>query len=211
MHCMLTTSQDRAKFVVRAVANPAELEQLWMLDRAAYAQASITYEQFLGWWNAFPPGLKALFSDSKVMGAIGIWPLSDQWATRFKNGQTREAELPPEMLRAFQNSAAKAWYCSGIVLKPELRKSPAIQCLLTRALKQWLEDGHTEYPLELLALAYSDSGEALLKRSGFLRLQNASCMADGFPLYGVQLPSKMESLRVFNRTPVKLIILLNMG
>ena len=39
--------------------------------------ASITYERFREWWSSLPLGLSALFFRNRVMGAIGIWSLSD--------------------------------------------------------------------------------------------------------------------------------------
>ena len=49
------------------------LQSSWAIDKAAYGEASITYEH---WWTSFPLGLWALFYQKRVMGAIGIWPLS---------------------------------------------------------------------------------------------------------------------------------------
>jgi hypothetical protein len=48
----------------------------------------------------------------------------------------------------------------------------------------------------MLALAYSAEGKALLERFSFLRLQNASAMPDGYPLYGItfQSASELENL-----------------
>lgn len=78
---------------VRYIRSTAELEDLWEIDNAAYGEASITYEKFQDWWFSYPAGLHALFFRTRVMGAIGIWPLSARLAELFTNGRIKESQL----------------------------------------------------------------------------------------------------------------------
>ena len=98
---------------MRYIQSTAELEDLWEIDNAAYGEASITYEKFRDWWFSYPPGLHALFFRTRVMGAIGIWPLSARYAELFRNGRIKESQLNGRAMRPFMNTPAQSWYIMG--------------------------------------------------------------------------------------------------
>ena len=125
-------ADDRQQLRVGPVRSPAELEDLWAIDNAAYAEASITYERFQDWWSSFPLGLRALFFKNRVMGAIGIWPLSNRCARLLKSAQLKESQLMGRTMRGYIDSPARFWYVSGIVLRPQLVGSRAIKVLLSQ-------------------------------------------------------------------------------
>jgi hypothetical protein len=80
----------------------AELHDLWAIDREAYGEASITYEKFEDWWRSFPSGLRAIFFRTRVMGAIGIWPLSSSCAGLLKAARLKESEITGRRMRVFK-------------------------------------------------------------------------------------------------------------
>jgi hypothetical protein len=90
---------DHPQLRVGPVRSPAELEDLWAIDKAAYEEASITYDRFHEWWSSFPLGLRALFFRNRVMGAIGIWPLSDRFGRLLKSAQLKESQLIGRTMR----------------------------------------------------------------------------------------------------------------
>lgn len=63
------------------------------IDRAAYGETSISFERFLDWWSAFPRGSQALFFGERILGALGLWPLSDAGAGALKAGRVKQAEV----------------------------------------------------------------------------------------------------------------------
>jgi hypothetical protein len=77
----------------------AELHDLWAIDSEAYGQASITYEKFEDWWRSYPAGLWAIFFRTRVMGAIGIWPLSTSCAGLLKAARLKESEISGRQMR----------------------------------------------------------------------------------------------------------------
>jgi hypothetical protein len=85
--------------------------------------------------------------------------------------------------------SSQVWYISGIVLRDELVGGRTIRVLLPAALNSWVKLP-IQYPCELLALASSKEGEALLNRFNFIRMQNAHAMPDAFPLYGIEINSR---------------------
>src|SRR5271165_1202242 len=177
---------------VGPVRSPAELEDLWATDSAAYGEASITYERFQDWWSSFPLGLRALFFQNRVMGAIGIWPLSNRCARLLKSAQLRESQLIGRMMRRHLEQPPRFWYVSGLVLRPQLSGSRAIRLLLSQGIGFWLKSPNMTYPCELLALAYSAQGQALLERFNFFRVQNAAAMPDHVPLFCLELDNREQ-------------------
>jgi hypothetical protein len=155
----------------------AELHDLWAIDREAYGEASITYEKFEDWWRSFASGLRAIFFRNRVMGAIGIWPLSSSCAGLLKAARLKESEITGRQMRVFRDVAARYWYVSGIVLRPELIGGRAIRILLSHGVGSWLSSANIQFPSELLALAYSKKGEALLDGFNFFKVQNACMIA----------------------------------
>jgi hypothetical protein len=75
----------------------------------------------------------------------------------------KESEITGRQMRVFRDAPARYWYVSGIVLRPELIGCRAIRILLSHGVGSWLSSANIEFPSELLALAYSKQGQALLE------------------------------------------------
>jgi hypothetical protein len=56
----------------------------------------------------------------------------------------------------------------------------------------WVSSANIQFPSELLTLAYSKKGEALLEGFNFFKVQNACMMPDRVPLFGLQLADKQQ-------------------
>jgi hypothetical protein len=179
---------------VRHVRSSAELEDLWEIDNAAYGKASIAYEKFQDWWFSYPSGLHALFFRTRVMGAIGIWPLSARSAEIFTTGHLKESQLSGRAMRPFISGSTQFWYISGIVLRPELKGGRAIKILLSRGVGCWLTKAHIRFPCQLFALGYSEQGQALLGGFDFFKLRNAKAMPDEAPLFALQVSDRKQLL-----------------
>jgi hypothetical protein len=177
---------------VEAIRSPAELQELWAIDNAAYGEASITYEKFLDWWSSFPLGLWALFCQDRIVGAIGLWPMSVRTAAWLKSGKLKESQLSGAMMRRFVRKPARFWYVSGIVLLPQLAGSRAIRTLFSEGIGSWLRHTRIEFPCQLLALAYFAESEVLLEGFGFFRIQNATAMPDHVPLFCLELSTREQ-------------------
>ena len=126
------------------------------------------------------------------MGAIGIWPLSDRYGRLLKSAQLRESQLIGRMMRRHLEQPPRFWYLSGLVLRPQLSGSRAIRLLLSQGIGFWLKSPNIIFPCELLALAYSAQGQALLERFNFFRVQNAAAMPDHVPLFCLELDNREQ-------------------
>jgi hypothetical protein len=139
-----------------------------------------------------PLGLAGLVFSKPRYGAIGIWPLSNRCTRLLKTAQLKESQLIGRTMRSYLDSPARFWYVSGIVLRPQLIGSRAIRVLLSQDMGSWLKSPNIEFPGELLALAYSAQGQALLEGFNFFRIQNAAAMPDRVPLFGLELDTREQ-------------------
>ena len=95
-------------------------------------------------------------------------------------------------MRGYIDSPARFWYVSGIVLRPQLVGSRAIKVLMSQGIASCLKSPNIAFPCELLALAYSAHGQALLEGFNFFRIQNAAAMPDHVPLFGLELENREQ-------------------
>jgi hypothetical protein len=93
-------------------------------------------------------------------------------------------------MRAFREAPARYWYVSGIVLRPELIGGRAIRILMSHGVGSWLSTANIRFPYELLALASSKDGHALLEGFNFFKIQNATMMPDRVALFGLELADR---------------------
>jgi hypothetical protein len=75
--------------------------------------------------------------------------------------------------------------------------SRGIRILMSHGVGSWLSSANIQFPSELLAVAYSQKGEALLEGFNFFKIQNANMMPDCVPLFGLQLADKQQLVSFF--------------
>jgi hypothetical protein len=97
-------------------------------------------------------------------------------------------------MRTFIDASTQFWYISGIVLRSDLIGGRAIKILLSHGIGSWLASAHIHFPCELLALAYSEQGQALLEGFDFFKLQNSKAMPDRVPLFALQVSDREQLL-----------------
>jgi transcriptional regulator with XRE-family HTH domain len=190
-------SEDQIR--LGSIRSPAELRDLWAIDNTAYGDSNITFEHFLALWKAFPLGLRVLFFENQIMGAMGIWPVSSRWAEDLKSAHLEEADLDSRMVGRCARKPVRYWYVTGIVLRQQLIGTRGIKRLLRDGLNSWLTAAKIQFPCEILALAYSDYGRRLLERFSFFRIQDESIMPDKCGLYGLQIGSRAELVELLRK------------
>ena len=193
------------KFRIGEIRSPAELKTLWAIDDSAYGETSITFDHFLSLWKAYPPGLRVLFCDDQIIGAIGIWPVTSRWAEKMKNAQLKESQLNARVIHEAAKNPAKFWYVTGIVLREDWMGTSAIKPLLDGGIGSWIEKGKIAYPCEIAALAYSKAGNLLLNRFKFYTVQHASDMPDKYPLYEIQIASRQALIGLLKARRLKIV------
>ncbi|WML90216.1 CHAT domain-containing protein [Thiothrix lacustris] len=193
---------NRSKYHVGHIQTSEELAELWKIDKDAYKDASLSLEEFHDWWVTFDQGLKVIYKGDEIVGAIGIWPLSEESAFKFKTGNLKETYLLPSTFDEVKNQPSKYWYASGIVLKSELRKPTKINpisLLLRIGLNTWIESPYIDFPIEICSLAITDHGERMLERFSFIRKIDRLSDIDPYPLYILKARSKHDLIRLLNK------------
>lgn len=187
----LLANRQRPDVTVGTIADEGELRELYEIDAAAYGRNSISFETFLRWWKAHRTGTYAIKSEATVLGAVGIWPIHQDWFQSFLAGDVREADLGENELLSIYNGNQVIWYISGIVLLPSRRGSTLAGYLVQETICQWSIDHQVAYPVQVFALAYSKMGEQLLKKFGFCLASTGTNLPDGCPVYQRQI-SRIE-------------------
>ena len=185
----------RAKLRVGDIRTDAEIETLWTIDNAAYGDGNITLEHFRALWMAYPQGLHVLYHEDEILGAMGIWPVTERWASKLKSARLKEAELDANTVAEAARNPPCYWYITGLMLREELiGRGGGVKNLLNGALSIWLHRLKVGFPCEILALAYSEDGDRLLQRFGFPIAQHAHAMPDKIPLYRLYAVTKREMI-----------------
>jgi hypothetical protein len=171
------------------VETESQLRELWEIDKAAYADCSLEFEPFLEWWQRYEYGSRNLVLAGKIIASIGIYPLYADQASAFASGEIREGDLKPVLLEECEREKVSHWYCSGIVVIPELQNRGLLKSLLQIGLGAWSATGHIQYPLTIYGLAEYKIGEKLFKKFGFKKAQDKAALPDKCDLYKTEISS----------------------
>lgn len=178
------------------ISNLTQLSELQKIDIEAYDDAAFEMDVFSQWWKRYDLGVKAVWNDSSIVAAIGLWALGEEQTRRFIGGQIREADLRPVVATELETAPVQFWYCSGIVSTQRKTLDSPLRKLLRCGIGAWTASGHIKYPMWLYALGYSDDGISMLERFGFEVVQPAAEMPDHCPLYGRRFYSAAEVRKV---------------
>jgi hypothetical protein len=177
------------------VSSEEQLQELWKIDDDAYQENSLNFELFRNWWEQYVLGLKIITNSlDLIVGASGLWALSEAQTRYFISGRIKEQELLPLSHEALDSSPSRFWYCSGIVAIPELRGTIfPLRKLIRATISTWLATGHVAFPVNVYALGYSPEGIALLEKLGFEEIKTSEEMPDQCPLYWHLIKSPQDA------------------
>jgi hypothetical protein len=66
------------KLRLGSIRSSAELKCLGEIDDVFFGETNFTYQHLFELWEAFPFGLRTLFSGNDIIGAMGIWPVTEK-------------------------------------------------------------------------------------------------------------------------------------
>lgn len=143
----------------------------------------------LKWWEIYPDGIRVLYKGSEIVGAVGLWPISEQASADLEAGKISEKELPIE------KAVTNIWYIGAVVIRKDIRdryrwKVPS-SILLSGAIGEWISNFYT-FPNTILGLAYSGDGKNKLSTYGFYEYQTADRVKDKVPLYRLRIENESE-------------------
>lgn len=171
----MNASQD--ELLVRPLSGTEEFERLDQHYQTSFGASSIPTELLASWWRACPSGLQGLFRNSHLIGGFSIWPLDDLSFEALSRGVIREREISSSSIQA---ATPNQFYWSEIVIQSSEQGYPVLSVLLRGLLSHLLHQG--EFPLRVLALAYSPKGERILTKLGFIQRLGPAETPDRLPL-----------------------------
>ena len=170
---------------VRPLSCTEEFERLDQHYQTSFGESSIPTELLASWWRVCPSGLQGLFRNSHLIGGFSIWPLDDLSFEALSRGVIRERDIRPSSIQA---ATPNQYYWSEIIIQSSEQGYPALSVLLRGLLSHLLHQG--EFPLRVLALAYSAKGERMLTKLGFIQRLDPTETLDQLPLLEWVVPSK---------------------
>lgn len=156
---------------VTRVGSGPELRAVSELDALIYGAESIDHEGLCAWWKAYPAGIYVLWIDSKIVGAVGIWPIKKATYNKIIKGKIDEVDITArDISRSAAGRTHSYWYVADIVLEKRYRSKPGKWALflLAAAISQWLCEGNFASEIHLCALGFKPAGISLLKKFRFL-------------------------------------------
>jgi hypothetical protein len=187
--------RDR-RFSVRVAAR-SDIETIADLDANEYHGDSIDLPGLIGWFEKYSHGAFVLEYQpdnqrKRIVGALGIWPITADAFGQITAGQLDEIDIGSKHICAgAPNAKYRHWYIGDIIIDAAFRRkglfgAPAAT-LLGRGLREWLKIGRFDDTVELCAIGVADQGGALLQHFGFRRAtdrQNAAiCCPRGRPVF----------------------------
>ncbi len=130
-----------AEFIVEPILTADMLARVYAFDEHSYdaavgpAVANIPFTLFLEWWIAFPTGFLCAFRGGEPFAVVGLFPVSDVWASGFLANRISERELGASDIKG---SDRRTWYFSGLSTSARPgRLGVHLPCILGRAILKW--------------------------------------------------------------------------
>lgn len=189
-------------YSIDLVDSEPRLHQLWQRDQVEYDGNTLSFQAFKLWWAKYDLGLRIVTNkDCRIVGAVGIWGLSEETIRYLISGQVSETSIVPMSTDEMTRNPTQYWYFSGIFSDQKLQKTlgTPLRRLLYVGIGAWAASPHIKFPCHCYALGYSDDGKALLDRLGFEIIKQGCELPDGMPLYWRQFNNIAEFRQVAHR------------
>lgn len=194
-------SQPELRFSLETAENTDRLRQLWLIDREAYGDLSLTFEAFQQWWNRYSMGSLLLIDNfDMIAGSIGVYPLVEPDYRGLVCGALREAQIKPMLYDECDLFGSQYWYASGVVLDSTFRGSAfVLKQLLKTGLSAWLDSGHVRFPVKICSIAEYEVGAKTLRFLGFNKVADGCNCPDGFDIYELKLDNAQTGFTMIRR------------
>jgi hypothetical protein len=167
---------------IREIVTDVEFTVLDSIYQSCFGAASVPTEVQRSWWQKYPQGMLGLFVGDEVIGGTSCWPVNDRTFDVLLAGTLHEKEITAE---DFDLAYPHLYYFSDIAIIGHHREGKYAWRLMDELLTCIRSRGAAE--IKILSLAYSAGGAHILQKSGFVKVADAEKMADGQPLYLLQI------------------------
>jgi len=157
---------------VRDVRNEAELHKIAELDEKTYGKHSVDFQGLVDWWMCYRQGIYALFLHRELVGAVGIWPITEKTFDRLVAGRLKESDIRQDDI-CEKSEKQIYWYFADIILEKKYRgqkyRGQKISFFLLKyAARAWIKEGSLADTVDLCAIAVTRKGKEFLGGLGFM-------------------------------------------
>jgi hypothetical protein len=177
---------ETRRYDVHIISSEGEVRALEALDVEIYGPAALPGDQLLSWWLKYPKGIHVVYDPIRLVGAIGMWPISEEAYAQLMRGERTEASVTAADLRTNEQHDQAHWYLAGVLVRNGYRASRVLPNLLATAIRTWIEETGALVRVGLLAVATSKQGEGYLNKFGFSPVATVTAPADQYPRYVVE-------------------------
>lgn len=166
------------RYVVAPTRTEADLRAMAAIDTEAYGADNVAYSVLRSWWRRYPPGHTVISREGRVIGGVGLWPVSAEVYHLLRAGTLHKPDFIP--LTAAEVAARDGqghigyWYLSGIALCVPYRRTSACAALLAQVAATWRARCAGSRVQRVGAMATSVVGARLLTHHGFTRPAGAA-------------------------------------
>lgn len=159
------------KIQIRHLQNQEEFDALDSLYQMCFGEHSVPTARQHEWWLAAPTHIIGLFIDDLIYGGISFWAIKTAIFDILSTGQLKERDIT---ISNFKLENKQLYYLSDIAIAKQYRQKQYANLLLAQAFKQ-IGIGHNDnFPIKILAFAFSEGGKKILTGLGFEKIKDAT-------------------------------------
>lgn len=189
----------KPEYILRAVENQKELMKIVEMDSKSYQDITIEFEKYLALWERYPNGIYIQTFQNEIIGIFSIWPVKRRILKKLAEGTITEEDVRLSDIPNIKNhGCCSTWYMSNIQIKDSYRHKGNANHLFSRAIKKWFASNKVILPLKICSMAYSDSGEYILKKAGFVKVRDEKESKSMMSTYQLILNTKDDAIKFIN-------------
>lgn len=187
------------EYILKVVENQKELRKIVEMDSESYQDLTMGFEKYLALWKRYPKGINILIYQNEIIGIFSIWPVKGRIFKKLVEGSVAEEEVRLSDIPNIKNHGrCSTWYVSNIQIINSHRHSGIVYHLFSRTIKRWFASNKVVLPLKICSMAYSDSGEHLLKKAGFVKVRDKGASKSMMSTYQLILRTKEDAVKFVN-------------
>ncbi len=181
---------------VRHLRNEVEFNLLDDVYQNCFGAHSVPSQRQKEWWMHSPKNILGLFYNDKLIGGVSFWSINFDTFEKLKTGQLQERNIN---VKDFNTTIKNLYYLSDLAIKEAYRKKQFSNLLLIKLFEQLASEADVSQGIKILALAYSNSGNKILNRLGFVKIKDAVETLDEQDLLLLELSNLTDLEKLMNQ------------
>lgn len=147
----------------------------------------------------YPNGIYILIFQNEIIGIYSIWPVKERILRKLIEVTIAEEDVHfSDIPNIEKYGSCSTWYISNIQIRDSYRHRGNVNHLFSRAIKKWFASNKVVLPLKICSMAYSNSGEYVLKKAGFVKVRDKKESKSMMSTYQLILNTKDDAIKFVN-------------